>query len=483
VRLPAKQSESKKRAVHIWTPCPTEDLGVFLILFALISFCCCVSEYDILIMTDAAPAVPRNEAPQRIKLRSACDRCSLNKIKCSQDKPECQRCKTIGVQCHYSRSMRMGKPRKSAKAKAMENNNSNNNINININNNSPNSSSSPEAVKTENATAMWPGDWHLGHPWSADWSFDSVLAGSEPSSSSHSSGDLMQPLFADSSAAYSQQVDDSFLAASTSSQSQSPASSGPNALIKDDPENVYLSPSSYNTPSFDAGIFSSAPSTGVTSATTTNPSTPPDGLSPAMLMVPQTKPHDCTQLALESLVALSLPSTVQKTTQGQPRPTMDQVLKANSEAMKNVSTMLACSCPKDSSFPMLLATIFSKTLAWYQAAVDFNDVSLLDSATSNATLFNHVAEQIVHRPISVGGYELDDESCGLMKIQLVLSRLRMMSKPIQQFLDTYALSGSYPSPSDTKPAVSSMQVFSTMGTFVQNRLQCTIDELQSKLSP
>lgn len=432
-------------------------------------------------MTNVAPAAPRNEAPQRIKLRSACDRCSLNKIKCSQDKPECQRCKTIGVQCHYSRSMRMGKPRKSAKAKAMENNSNNNNNP----NSSSSSSSSPEAVKIENATAMWPGDWHLGHPWSADWSFDSVLAGSEPSSSSssHSSGDLIQPLFADSSAAYSQQSDDSFFAASASSQSQSPASSGPNAFIKDDPENVYLSPSSYNAPSFDAGIFSSEPSTGATSATTTNPSTPPDGLSPAMLMVPQSKPHDCTQLALESLVALSLPSTVQKTTQGQPRPTMDQVLKANSEAMKNVSTMLACSCPKDSSFPMLLATIFSKTLAWYQAAVDFNDVSLLDSATSNATLFNHVAEEIVHRPISVGGYELDDESCGLMKIQLVLSRLRMMSKPIQQFLDTYALSGSYPSPSDTKPAVSSMQVFSTMGTFVQNRLQCTIDELQSKLSP
>ncbi|KAH8689383.1 hypothetical protein BGW36DRAFT_70500 [Talaromyces proteolyticus] len=417
-------------------------------------------------MTEVSPVPPREEAPSRIKLRSACDRCSLNKIKCSQDKPECQRCKTIGVQCHYSRSMRMGKPRKSAKAKAMASANANNN---NTNNN--------EASRKVDDVPLWQqADIH--HPWStADWNFDSVLAGHEASSSA---GDFLQPLF-DSPAeiaptAYSQQSDDSFLGISpqSQSQSQSPASSGHNAtIIKDDPENVYLSPSSYYAASFDAALLPPA-------------TTPPEGLSPSML-IPQSKPHDCTQLALETLVSLSLPSTVQKTSQGQPRPTMDQVLRANCEAIKNTSTMLSCGCPKDSSFPMLIATIFSKALAWYQAAVGFNDDGLFDSASAgNAAVFNHAVEEVVHRPISVGGYELDDESCDLMKFQLVLSRLRMMSKPIKQYLDMYAPSGSYPSPSsDAKPAVStvsSMQVFLTMGIFVQSRLQHTIDELQSKVS-
>jgi hypothetical protein len=138
---------------------------------------------------------------------------------------------------------------------------------------------------------------------------------------------------------------------------------------------------------------------------------------------------------------------------------------------------------------MLIGTVFSKALAWYRAAVESHDMP-----DSNG---NSVKEEVVHRPISVGGYELDNESSDLMKIQLVLNRLRMMSKPIKQYIEMYSCSAccqdqpiSPPStagsPTDTKTsnaafALGPAQMYSTMGSFIQGSLQSTIEELQSKL--
>ncbi|RAO73344.1 uncharacterized protein BHQ10_009356 [Talaromyces amestolkiae] len=425
-------------------------------------------------------AVPGRE--ERIKLRSACDRCSLNKIKCSQDKPECQRCKTIGAQCHYSRSMRMGKPRKSAKAKAMMNAKLPGKPDVNA----TTDNSLPGNTNINNDNVVIP---TTELPWSADWTFDSLLAAHDhmanPASGTqadpfraffdqHNNGtavvstaDLMN---VDALSAYSNppsQSDDAFLTFP-----QSPV--GAQKPVKDEPENVYLSPSSYYAPSFESTLLSTG-------------SSPFEDLGPSLLS--QQNAHDCTHLALETMTSICLPSTVQRTAEGQPRPTIDQVLKINSEAMKNVSTILACSCAKDSSFPMLLSTIFSKALAWYRAAVESHDLP-----DSNG---NCIKEEVVHRPISVGGYELDDESSDLMKIQLVLNRLRMMSKPIKQYTEMYSSSScchdqpiSPPStagsPTDTKTsnaafAVGPAQMYSTMGSFIQGNLQSTIEELQSKL--
>ncbi|EEA23354.1 hypothetical protein TMatcc_002213 [Talaromyces marneffei ATCC 18224] len=447
-------------------------------------------------MADAqtkAAAVPGRE--ERIKLRSACDRCSLNKIKCSQDKPECQRCKTIGAQCHYSRSMRMGKPRKSAKAKAMMNAKLPGKPDVN----STTENSLPGSININSSENVVIPTTEI--PWNTDWSFDSLLAAHDhmatnPVASGTPAVDPFRGLFdqhtntnhgnngnngnavvsttdlmnVDTLSAYSNppsQSDDAFLTFP-----QSPV--GVQKPVKDEPENVYLSPSSYYAPSFESTLLSTG-------------SSPFEDLGPALLS--QHNAHDCTHLALETMTSLCLPSTVQRTAEGQPRPTIDQVLKINSEAMKNVSTILACSCAKDSSFPMLLSTIFSKALAWYRAAVESRD---LPDSNSNS-----VKEEVVHRPISVGGYELDDESSDLMKIQLVLNRLRMMSKPIKQYIEMYSGSAcchgqpiSPPStagsPTDTKTsnaafAVGPVQMYSTMGSFIQGNLKSTIEELQSKL--
>lgn len=49
-----------------------------------------------------------------IKYRAACDHCSATKIKCTQERPQCARCRTLGRDCHYSRSLRAGKPPRSS---------------------------------------------------------------------------------------------------------------------------------------------------------------------------------------------------------------------------------------------------------------------------------------------------------------------------------------------------------------------------------
>lgn len=48
-----------------------------------------------------------SEAP--VKLRSACDACSVAKVKCDKKKPVCDRCRTNSFTCSYSPSRRHGK--------------------------------------------------------------------------------------------------------------------------------------------------------------------------------------------------------------------------------------------------------------------------------------------------------------------------------------------------------------------------------------
>ncbi|KAI1380492.1 hypothetical protein F4677DRAFT_261391 [Hypoxylon crocopeplum] len=50
--------------------------------------------------------------PTAGKLRTSCDRCQDTKVRCDQEKPECQRCAKKGLQCIYSPTKRFGRPRK-----------------------------------------------------------------------------------------------------------------------------------------------------------------------------------------------------------------------------------------------------------------------------------------------------------------------------------------------------------------------------------
>ncbi|KAM7221830.1 hypothetical protein V8F06_002823 [Rhypophila decipiens] len=58
------------------------------------------------------PANTNTAAGSRVKYRSSCDRCQDNKVKCGQEKPECDRCVKKRLVCVYSPIRTMGRPRK-----------------------------------------------------------------------------------------------------------------------------------------------------------------------------------------------------------------------------------------------------------------------------------------------------------------------------------------------------------------------------------
>lgn len=52
-----------------------------------------------------------SEKPRHQRLRQSCDGCFTAKVKCSKTQPICNRCLTGGIDCHYSPSSRIGKPK------------------------------------------------------------------------------------------------------------------------------------------------------------------------------------------------------------------------------------------------------------------------------------------------------------------------------------------------------------------------------------
>lgn len=53
----------------------------------------------------------RSEIPRSSQLKSTCDACNSAKVKCSQARPQCGRCESRGLYCHYSASLRSAKRR------------------------------------------------------------------------------------------------------------------------------------------------------------------------------------------------------------------------------------------------------------------------------------------------------------------------------------------------------------------------------------
>ena len=60
----------------------------------------------------------RANRPQK-KLRSACDSCHQNKVRCSGDTP-CRTCENLDMQCVYSVSNRIGRPRGTKNKKTLD---------------------------------------------------------------------------------------------------------------------------------------------------------------------------------------------------------------------------------------------------------------------------------------------------------------------------------------------------------------------------
>ncbi|KAL6895119.1 cytochrome P450 [Trichoderma evansii] len=87
------------------------------------------------------------------KYRTSCDNCQSAKVKCGHEKPSCRRCSAHKVNCVYSLSRRMGRPR--AKKVAIDDSNRGSPLNTESNENAISKSITPEAI-TEAAELVIP---------------------------------------------------------------------------------------------------------------------------------------------------------------------------------------------------------------------------------------------------------------------------------------------------------------------------------------
>jgi hypothetical protein len=211
-------------------------------------------------------------------------------------------------------------------------------------------------------------------------------------------------------------------------------------------------------------------------------------------------PHDCINFAigtLAGLYGLSTPHIPATKMDGIfSHPTIDQVLHINRSAIKSTAVILACPCPKDFCFPILLGIIYSKILTWYQAIANISDLNL---DMPNGTLMSK--ETVVHRPFAVGAYELDEEVGVIMKYQLVLNELREMSKSVKIYVeglckdpeinnnhdyddddDDYDDNGDDDDDHRNRGFLTDgAQLYQTIGKLLQTRLQYTVQELENRL--
>jgi hypothetical protein len=151
---------------------------------------------------------------------------------------------------------------------------------------------------------------------------------------------------------------------------------------------------------------------------------------------------------------------------GRSNPSVDDILQVNGEAMEAAAALLACPCTKDFCLLIILAIIPCKVLAGYQAVVNMRDPHIQVPA----------GEATLCRPIAVGAYTLDEHASRMVIIQVVLAKLRELSRFVQTYIDTFCFDAS-----KNRQGHCGL-VYRTLGLFIQSRLGTTTDGLQERLA-
>lgn len=182
---------------------------------------------------------------------------------------------------------------------------------------------------------------------------------------------------------------------------------------------------------------------------------------------PTSSSDQCVRRAIETLGCLyRVCSLANSSDPSLSKPSVDDILQVNSEAMETAATILVCPCTKDFCLLVILAVIPCKVLAGYQAVVDMRDPHIQVPA----------GEATICRPIAVGAYTLDEEASRMVILQVVLAKLRELSRFIQTYIDMFCFD-----PSKNRQGHCGL-VYRTLGLFVQSRLGTTTDWLRERLS-
>ena len=111
----------------------------------------------------------------------------------------------------------------------------------------------------------------------------------------------------------------------------------------------------------------------------------------------------------------------------------NHVLCINEAALRNIMRILACSCSRDSHVAMLSASILSKALKWYRIAWEvspspFNKGCPPTSPTGSESSPRY---SVFSLPITVGDFELDEETQCTLRQQLLLAELQKAEQVVE----------------------------------------------------
>ncbi|EME39732.1 C6 zinc cluster transcription factor-like protein [Dothistroma septosporum NZE10] len=372
-----------------------------------------------------------------IKYRAACDHCSATKIKCTQERPQCTRCRALGRDCHYSRSLRAGKPPRSSQGLNRKISNAPVLPRQNTPVSNPTSMSSkpehwptmPTSYPTPQAAAPTAEIFHFpdlssaatsssSSPANTDWFFDFN------SGSADGLGDLTPPLVV----------------------------TAPHLP----PLDHDLKHPVFPTQGIHFGAFADLIS-----------------LPPASPLLPSPSLADgdrCAKLATETLNSLYDMPANHLHGSGNRHPSVDQTLSTCARAVQAIHELVNCSCQKDLYLPMLIIIVASKIVAWYQAVA-----YIRDPGTGFADGKQCFREVVVEGPLNIGAYQLDDEVGWTLKNQIVLGQLQRLNEAVNIYDRRYC------SDSLGGQMTEGGKLYASMVGFVKSTLQFTIHALEGRI--
>ena len=373
------------------------------------------------------------------KYRAACDQCSANKTKCTQERPTCARCQTMKKECHYSKSLRCGKPPRARRLLARDQSTTQ----ISPRGPAGYATSSSNAstcnldssdASWDNSTATWPGFLNDDHQKEGNEQVDRL--------------DLAH-MRGDSVTSFSAMYPDPFLAFADmeflAEMDRYP-----------DIEAADVEDSDMQDTTTHSGTARCIESAGDRNTSGRSPGSKGCG-------------NGCMQETIETLTSLfELPRAVGSNEEK--APSVDQVLRTNIAAVQTIKKLLACSCDKDFHLPILITVAISKALTWYQAIVSIHDPHIEVLAGGRAL------DSVTDRPLALGTYQLDEKTSWMMKNQLVLAPLREMLEITAEHESRFCRTH------EGALACMGERLYSGFGSFLRSRAEETIREIELRLN-
>ena len=399
-----------------------------------------------------------------IKYRAACDHCSATKIKCTQERPQCARCRTLGRDCHYSRSLRAGKPPRSSQG-----------LNRKISNTPVLPRRAPVLEPPQPAnngpishglptqTTTYPAMSPTAKPDPA-WSANASPYPTPPAGTLYNGPEVsfFPDLQTPNDSAVNTPMDPEwffdFNNAALPSESPAP------------PRVDSREPTQQPSPVSEGKRISCTPQ-----ATHTHIRPLPEHLghippnNTPVTLYPGAEGDQCLRIATETLNRLyELPSLQVNAETKQ--FSIDQVLSNTARAVQICHDLISCPCAKDFYLPIVIAIIASKVLSWYQAVA-----YIRDSSTEMPNRQQAMKEMVVDGQLALGAYKLDDKMGWVLKNHIVLGQLQRLNEIVNRYDAQFCSEGTI------SQMAEGGKVYASMSGLLTSRLQSTIQEIEGRL--